>query len=124
MSEMKKVLVCEDNVLMQRLLQFTLESIGLEVIVADDGEEGIRFLKEQPVQLLITDINMPYNNGLELIQFVRKNFGKKIPVIIISNINLEETKKHAQELGADRYITKPFDPKQLVEIIQSLNITV
>lgn len=122
MSSKLKVLICEDNSMAQKVLQYTLKKMGHEVIVTDNGKEGIDLLKDEDVQLVITDINMPYNNGLELIQFLRKQYGKKIPVLIVSKINLEESKKHAAELGADGYITKPFDPQELVDAIESLNI--
>ncbi|MDF1571212.1 MAG: response regulator [Bacteroidales bacterium] len=124
MSDRKKILVCEDNKLTQRVLEVALKSMDHEILVATDGEEGIRLIKEHEIGLIITDINMPYNSGLEIVAFVRKNYGRKIPVIIVTNISLDDTRKHAKELGADAYITKPFDPDQLLEIIQSLNFPV
>ncbi len=124
MSSKLKVLVCEDNSMAQKVLEFTLKKMGNEVICTDNGKEGIDILREEEVHLVITDINMPYNSGLELIQFLRKQIGKRIPVLIVSNINLEESKKHAAELGADGYITKPFDPKELIDTIESLNIQI
>jgi DNA-binding response OmpR family regulator len=115
-----KVLVCEDNLLMLKTITFTLRTQGFEVIEAVDGSQGIKALNEQDIDVLITDINMPYNNGLELIQHVKSNLGNRIPVIIVSGINLEETKQHAKELGAVNYVTKPFDPIILVDMIESL----
>ena len=75
---------------------------------------------EQEIDILVTDINMPYNSGLELIQYIKSNLSGKVPVIIVSGINLEETKQHAKELGAVNYVTKPFDPEILVEMIQKI----
>jgi len=124
MSERNKILVCEDNKLTQRVMEVALKKMDHEILVATDGEEGIRLIKEHEIGLIITDINMPYNSGLEIVEFVRKNYGRKIPVIIVTNISLDDTRKHAEELGADAYITKPFDPDQLMEIIQSLNFPV
>lgn len=122
MSERTKILVCEDNKLTQRVLEVALKKMDHEILVATDGEEAIRLIREQEIGLIITDINMPYNSGLEIVEFVRKNYGKEIPVIIVTNINLDDTRKHAAELGADAYITKPFDPAELLAIIQSLNL--
>jgi DNA-binding response OmpR family regulator len=124
MSDKAKILVCEDNKLTQRVLEVALRKLDQDILVATDGEEGIRLIKEHEIGLIITDINMPYNSGLEIVEFVRKNFGRKIPVIIVTNISLEDTRRHAEELGADAYITKPFDPSELLEIIRSLNIPV
>ena len=121
-SERFKVLICEDKSMGQKVIEFTLRGMGFETRVASDGEEGISLLKEEVVDLLVTDINMPFNSGLEILQFVRINFEHKIPVIIVSSINLDETKKHAVELGADCYLTKPFDPKELVSVVESLDI--
>lgn len=118
-----KALICEDNKLTQRLLEVVLQKMDFEVLSAIDGDQAINFLKSEKIDLLITDINMPYNNGLEVIEYLRKSNKKKVPVIIISNINLEESKVHAKELGADNYITKPFDPKELIDIITGMNIS-
>ena len=115
-----KVLVCEDNLLMLKTITFTLKKQGYEVVEAMDGSQGIKALNDEDIDVLITDINMPYNNGLELIQHIKSNLGNRIPVIIVSGINLEETKQHAKELGAVNYVTKPFDPIILVDMIESL----
>lgn len=117
-----KVMICEDNSMTQKLLDVSLMRMGFDVIVAADGEAGIRLLQENEIDLIITDINMPYNNGLELIQFARSHVERKIPIIIVSNINKEETIQLAEELGSDIYLTKPIDLKQLTEVIKSFNI--
>lgn len=117
-----KVLVCEDNKLTQRVIEVALRRLNYDILVAVDGEEGIRKINEHDIKMIITDINMPYNNGLELVQHVRKNYKERIPVIIVTNIILEETRRLAIELGADRYITKPFDPEELITAIKSLQI--
>jgi DNA-binding response OmpR family regulator len=114
------VLVCEDNVLTLRTVEFALKRAGFEVFKAVDGDEGIRILDEEVIDVVITDINMPYTKGLELVLHVNKKFNKKIPVIIISSITLKETKDHARELGAKGYLTKPFDLDDLVEMVNTL----
>ena len=115
-----KILVCEDNLLLLRTVEHTLQKHGYEVLKAMDGEEGIRILRQEKVDLLITDINMPYNSGLELIPYIRNKLSYRIPVIIMSIINLEDTKKHAKELGAVHYITKPFKPETLINLIRDI----
>lgn len=116
-----KILVCEDNLLMLKTIEFTLKKHGYEVVNAVDGDQGIKALKNEQIDVLITDINMPYNSGLELIQFIKSNMNKKIPVIIVTGITVEETRQHAKELGAVNYVTKPFDPEILVEMIRDLS---
>ena len=117
--EMIKILICEDNIMTLKTVEFTLLKAGYEVVKAEDGDQGIRILEEQKVDLVISDINMPYTKGLELVRYINTNFKLKIPVIIISGITLEETKDHAMELGAKGYLTKPFDPDVLVDMVRS-----
>ena len=116
-----RILVCEDNLLMLKTIEFTLKKNGYEVINAMDGDQGIQILDSQKIDILITDINMPYNSGLELIQHIKKHLNYRIPVIIVSGITLEETKQHAKELGAVNYVTKPFDPEILVDMIRDIS---
>jgi DNA-binding response OmpR family regulator len=115
-----KILVCEDNPMTLKTLEFTLMNDGYEVLKAEDGDQAINMLHEQEIDLVITDINMPYTKGLEVLRYVNKNLGDSIPVIIISIINLEETREHALELGAKGFLTKPFDPKVLLQLVQSI----
>ena len=122
MSDKIKVLICEDNMLMQKVLEKALLHINFEIISVADGEQGIERIKGGDIGLIITDINMPYNNGLEIIQYVRKHYEKKIPVIVVTNILIEDTRKQAVELGADAFITKPFDPARLLTTIKELGI--
>jgi DNA-binding response OmpR family regulator len=103
---------------MLRTIEYTLRKNGYDVLKAMDGGEGIQILNREKVDMLITDINMPYNSGLELVQFIRNRINYSMPVIIMSVISLEETKKLAKELGAVHYITKPFDPETLIGIIK------
>ena len=116
-----RILVCEDNPITLKTIEFTLKKAGYEVLKAEDGEQGIGILEKQEVDLVITDINMPYTKGLELVRYINIELETKIPTIIISGINLDETIDHARELGAEGYLTKPFDPKVLLDLIQSLS---
>ena len=115
-----KILVCEDNPMTLKTIEFTLMREGYDVLKAEDGKNAISMLNEQKFDLVITDINMPYTKGLEVVRYVNKNLDASIPVIIISIINLEETRAHAMELGARGYLTKPFDPKALLELVRSI----
>ena len=115
-----KILVCEDNSLTLRSIEYSLKNAGYEVSKALDGEQGIRILDEEEIDLVITDINMPYTKGLELVRHVNTKLKKKIPVIIITGITLEETREHALELGASGFLTKPLDLNVLVNKVKSL----
>ena len=114
------ILICEDNPITLKTIAFTLIKSGYCVFQAEDGDQGIEILKNEEVDVVITDINMPYTKGLELVRYINTKLDAKIPVIIISGITLDETKDHAKELGAAGYLTKPFDPNVLLDLVQSV----
>ncbi len=114
-----RILVCEDNPIALKTIEYSLVKAGFQVLQARDGEEAMRLLKSEKIDLVITDINMPFTKGLELVRYINTQSHMRMPVIIISGINLQETKDHARELGAIGYLTKPFDPKQMVELVRS-----
>jgi DNA-binding response OmpR family regulator len=116
-----RILVCEDNIMALKAIEFTLVKEGHEVVEALDGDQGIKILQEGKVDLLITDINMPYTKGLELVRYINTQLESKVPVIIVTGITLDETRAHALELGAVGFLTKPFDPVELVGMINSLS---
>ena len=116
-----RILVCEDDILMLKTIEFALLKQGHEVIKASDGDQGIKILQEETVDLMITDINLPYAKGLELVRFIKTKLGSRVPVIIVSGITLDETRDHALELGAVGYLTKPFDPAELAGMINALS---
>ena len=115
------ILVCEDNLMTLKTIEFTLRKEGYQVLMAENGDEAIHMLMEKDIDMVITDINMPYTKGLELVRYINTQLEKKIPVIIISGITLEETKEHALELGAKGYLTKPFDLDELLDMVRSLS---
>ena len=117
-----RILVCEDEILTLKTIEFALVREGHEVIKATDGDQGREILQEEKVDLLITDINLPYAKGLELVRFINTQLELRIPVIIVSGITLDETRDHALELGAIGYLTKPFDPVELLGMIDSLPV--
>ncbi|MEN8156903.1 MAG: response regulator [Bacteroidota bacterium] len=113
------ILVCEDNVMTLRTMEFALKKAGYTVFKAEDGEQGIRVLSEEAVDLVITDINMPYTKGLELVRYINTTLDNKIPVIVVTGITNDETRDHAMELGAQGYLTKPFDLDTMVDMVKS-----
>jgi two-component system chemotaxis response regulator CheY len=88
------------------------------IVEAASGFEALRLLPREPVDLIITDINMPDINGLELISYVRNNPNyRSIPLFIISTESGEKDLEKGLALGANEYLVKPFDPLQLRELI-------
>ncbi len=105
---------------MRSLLISTIETMdGYEIIEAGSGFEALRLLPREKVDLIITDINMPDINGLELISYVRNNPNyMTIPMFIISTESSEKDKAKGLALGANEYLTKPFNPVKLQELIR------
>ncbi len=116
---MKKILVTEDSSTMRSLLVSTIESLeGYEIVEAASGFEALRLLPRERVDLIITDINMPDINGLELISYVRNNPNyQDVPLFIISTESSEKDMEKGLALGANEYLVKPFNPLKLQELI-------
>ena len=116
----KKILIAEDSPTMRSLIASTIAVLGDFVIVeAANGFEALRILPREKVDLVITDINMPDINGLELVSFIRNNpHYQNTPLFIISTEGSERDREKGLSLGADAYLVKPFDPTQLQELIE------
>jgi len=113
-----KILVVEDSFSMRSFVRSALETGGelgdVEVVEASGGFDALRLLPRGPYDLVITDINMPDINGLELIQFIRTNeHHRATPILLISTQSSERDRARALSLGADGYIAKPFAPEEL-----------
>jgi|SRR3990170_9120548 len=117
-----RVLVVEDSSAMRSLIATTVEEIrGVEVVEAGNGFDALRVLPQQRIDLIITDINMPDINGLEIVHFVKNNPNyHRIPIIIVTTERGEEDRKKGLALGASEYITKPFNPEDLRQIVVRL----
>ena len=110
---MKRILIVEDESLILKALEFRLKRDGYDVLKAADGREGIRMIETEDFHLLITDMMLPFNNGLGVVNKAKEIKGKGFPVIVLSNVGLENVVLEAFKLGADDYITKPFSPAEL-----------
>jgi len=109
-----KILVAEDEPLMSAAIAGVLKNAGYEIIIANDGREALRAIEEQGPDLIITDILMPFTSGLELTGVVKSNPATQIPVIVLSGMGQEATVMQAFDLGADDFLTKPFNPGELL----------
>ena len=110
------VLVVDDDPVILRLLQVNFELEGIEVAIAVDGEEGLKMIQNDPPDLVISDIMMPKVNGLELLAALRSSPDTaSMPVILLSAKAQVADVQRGLELGADDYVTKPFDPLELID---------
>ena len=103
------VLVCEDDIIAQKVIEVALEKLDARVISVPDGRKALQFLKENTVDLIITDIHMPYFNGDDILRLVRQEQGKKTPIIMISSDTEEEVIALALRQGVNDFIKKPID---------------
>lgn len=119
---MKNVLVVEDSKAIRSMMRVSLEEAGgFFAVEAASGFEALKALPSRPFDLIITDINMPDINGLELISFVRSNPAyRDIPLIIVSTEKSDEDKKRGLMLGASSYIVKPFTKEELMTAVSKV----
>lgn len=115
-----KVLIVDDSKAARELLCATLEELpDAEVTEAVSGFDALKVLPRQRFDLIITDINMPDINGLELINFVKKNPSyRDVPLFILSSEAREQDKQRGLALGASEYLTKPFEPPRLLDLVR------
>jgi DNA-binding response OmpR family regulator len=110
---MKRILVVEDNKLILETIAQSLSREGYEIIKAMDGKECLRLLDENNFDLLITDLYMPFINGLELLSMLQEQGRKTMPVLVLSAGGNEENVLKAFEMGADDFMIKPFSLSEL-----------
>lgn len=110
---MARILICEDDLMTQKAIEHRLRSDAYQLTLASDGLEAREKLSVDDFDLILSDIHMPHLTGLELIAYVRNELKKNMPIILLTRVGLDDTILKAFELGADDYITKPFNPDEL-----------
>ena len=115
------VLVVEDDPVILRLLEVNFELEGFTVLLAHDGAEGIEVARANQPDVIISDIMMPKTSGLELVEVLKADPDTKgIPIVLLSAKAQTSDLKTGLEAGADDYVTKPFEPLDLVERVNEL----
>ena len=116
--EHKKVLIAEDDKDITEILSLQLEKNNFEIYITDNGKKALNIVQTEKIDIVLVDIMMPIMNGYELIKEIRKK--SHIPVIIISAKNMEKDKILGLDIGADAYITKPFNPLEVVANVKAI----
>ena len=117
----KTVMVVDDSPVMRQLICAALEQAGYEVLDASDGQFALDKLKDVQVQLVISDLNMPNLNGIELIKELRVLPSYKfIPIIMLTTESQMSRVKEGKTAGATGWIVKPFDPEHLVNVVNKM----
>jgi two-component system chemotaxis response regulator CheY len=116
---LKKIMTVDDSPTVRKVLNETLSGAGYQVVEASDGEEAVNKLEQTDIDLLVTDLNMPNMDGVELIKRVRQQPGKRfMPIIMLTSVSQKEMKAAGKKAGASGWVTKPFRPEQLLSVIQ------
>lgn len=116
-----KVLVADDEQLIQQLISFKLRSIGYDIVLASNGEEAMTLAEEHVPDIIVMDVMMPVMNGFEALAQLKSNpLTSAIPVIMLTGNSVEGAVVEGLELGADDYIAKPFSPSELAARVKSV----
>ncbi len=120
----KVILIVEDEPHVRDLIKIILEMEGFEILLASNGKEALDIIHKNPPHLVITDIMMPEMDGIQLFLTLRDSEEtSSIPVVMLTVKSQMEDIKSASLLGVDAYLTKPFDPRELIGIVrEKLNI--
>jgi two-component system chemotaxis response regulator CheY len=115
----KKIMTVDDSPTIRQMLAMSLKGAGYEVVEAENGKDALIKLETEQVNMLITDLNMPQMNGIELIRIVRQSPGLRfLPIIMLTTETQEAKRLEGKAAGASGWIVKPFKPEQLLKVVQ------
>lgn len=118
---MRQILTVDDSASVRQMVTFTLRKVGYEVVEAVDGQDGLGKVGAGKFDLIITDLNMPNLDGIEMITGVRKLPGYTfVPILMLTTESQAEKKDAGRKAGATGWIVKPFNADQLVSVVQKL----
>ncbi len=116
----KTIMTVDDSSSVRQMVSFALEEAGYSVVEAVDGRDALQKLSG-PVDMIITDLNMPNLDGIGLITQVRSNSDYKfIPIVMLTTESQDEKKQEGKKAGASGWIVKPFKPPQILSVVQKL----
>ena len=118
----QKLLIVDDESHIRMLIEQTLEDLedeGVELLFAENGAQALDIIREEEPNLVFLDVMMPKMNGMEVCHKVKKELNMShVYIILLTAKGQEVDRQKGLEMGADRYMTKPFDPKVLVQTIE------
>jgi two-component system, chemotaxis family, chemotaxis protein CheY len=114
----KTALIVDDSTTMRRMIGLTLHEAGFAVVEGANGQEGLNRLDGSPVDIIITDVHMPVMDGLSMVQAVRHRDDHRFtPILILTTEKSDDMKERGKQAGASGWIVKPFNPRQLHEVV-------
>jgi two-component system chemotaxis response regulator CheY len=118
---MRKILTVDDSNSIRQMVAYTLRKAGYDVMEAVDGKDGLAKVTGTKFDLIVTDLNMPLMDGIQMITAVRKLPGYSfIPILMLTTESQAEKKDAGKKAGATGWIVKPFNEEQLISVIQKL----
>ena len=116
----KTILTVDDSASMRQAIAFSLRAAGYDVVEAIDGADAVGKLN-LPIQMVITDLNMPRMDGIELIKHIRTQSPKRaVPIVMLTTESQPAKKEAARAAGATAWIVKPFKPDQLLSVVKKV----
>jgi len=117
----KTILAVDDSASIRQMVSFTLKSAGYEVVEAVDGMDGLDKAKAKPINLVLTDQNMPRMDGLTLIKTLRgMPQYASVPILMLTTESSDVMKTQGRAAGATGWLVKPFDPQKLIEVVRKV----
>ncbi|ACT50058.1 MULTISPECIES: response regulator [Methylovorus] len=117
----KTILAVDDSGSLRQMVAFSLTAAGYQVVQAVDGQDGLNKARDQVVDLVLTDQNMPNMDGLTLIKSLRgMSSYQKVPILMLTTESSDEMKAKGRAAGANGWLVKPFDPKRLIDVVQKV----
>ena len=117
----KTIMIVDDSASLRQVVGISLRGAGYDVIEACDGSDALAKLKGQKVHLLISDVNMPQMDGISLVKAVKQMAPYRFtPIVMLTTESQEAKKKEGQAAGAKAWMLKPFQPPQLLSVVQKL----
>ena len=117
----KTILIVDDSASVRQVVSIALKGAGYDVITGVDGKDALSKLNGQRVHLIISDVNMPNMDGITFVSEVKKLPAYKFtPIIMLTTESQEDKKKQAQAAGAKAWVTKPFQPPQMLAAVEKL----
>lgn len=117
----KTILAVDDSTSIRQMVSFTLKGAGYDVVEAVDGQDGLDKAKSKPINLILTDQNMPKMDGLTLIKSLRgMPQYKSTPILMLTTEAGDDMKAKGKAAGATGWLVKPFDPQKLLDVVKKV----
>ena len=115
-----RILICDDEPSLRELMRIALDG-DYDFVEAESARQAIQLAREQPPDLVLLDVMMPGQSGLDVLEVVRSDPElETLPVVVVSAFSSEEDRRAAVAAGANRFLPKPFDPDDLVSLVEEL----